>query len=356
MIYELILKIRHFLFDKGWKKQYTADVPTICVGNVTVGGTGKTPHTEMLLSMLLRHEFWGDKNIAVLSRGYKRKSKGFQQVEVTSHAFFSGDEPLQIKKKYPEVTVAVDKDRVEGCYFLCHPEMLLNSKKARWCRNTDIRPADVIVLDDAFQHRSLKASVNIVLVDYNRPVSKDKLLPYGTLRDFPSRISKADIIIVTKCPEYLSDADKAAFREDLRLGDAPVKVFFTKISYCKPVGVFPQKDARYLYSSRLILLSGIANSTPLRNYLSDNYQIVKHLSFPDHHSFTRADMQSLIRASGKWPTAIVATTEKDSQRLLDYPRTPRDLKPKIFEFPIRAEFFSAEERNEFETTLFGLMK
>lgn len=356
MIYRLALKIRHTFFDKGWKKQHTCDVPTICVGNVTVGGTGKTPHTEMLLRMLLQNEYWGAKNLAVLSRGYKRQSKGFQQVEVTSPAFFSGDEPLQIKKKFPGVTVAVDNDRVEGCGFLCHPETLRTSKKARRCRNVDIQPADVIILDDAFQHRSLKASVNIVLVDYNRPVYEDSLLPFGTLRDLPSRIKAADIIIVTKCPEYLSETDKEVFRGKLRLGGTSVKVFFTMMEYCKPAGVFPQMDSRYTYAQRLILLSGIANATPLRNYLSDNYQIVKHLSFPDHHSFTHSDMKSLISAADKWPTAAVATTEKDSQRILDYPRIPRDLKPKMFHVPIRAVFFSEEEQKEFETTLFGLIK
>lgn len=356
MIYKLALKIRHAFFDKGWRKQYTCDVPTICIGNVTVGGTGKTPHTEMLLRMLLKNENWSGKNIAVLSRGYKRQSKGFQQVEVTSPAFFSGDEPLQIKKKFPGVTVAVDKDRVEGCGFLCHPETLEKSKKARRCRNIDIRPSDVIILDDAFQHRTLKASVNIILVDYNRPVYEDKLLPYGSLRDLPSRIREADIIIVTKCPEYLSDTEKTAFKDGLRLGDAPVKVFFTMMEYCKPTGVFPQMDSRYTYAKRLILLSGIANATPLRNYLSDSYQIVKHLSFPDHHSFTHSDMKSLIGTTEKWPTAAVATTEKDAQRLLDYPRIPRDLKSKMFQVPIRAVFFSEEEQKEFETTLFGLIK
>lgn len=356
MIYKLALKIRHAFYDKGWRKQHTSDVPTVCIGNVTVGGTGKTPHTEMILRMLLKDEYWGGKNIAVLSRGYKRQSKGFQQVEVSSPAFFSGDEPLQIKKKFPSVTVAVDNDRVEGCGFLCHPETLEKSKKARKCRNIDIQPADIIILDDAFQHRSLKASVNIVLVDFNRPVYEDSLLPYGTLRDLPSRIKAADIIIVTKCPEYLTEAEKVAFRDNLRLGDSAAKVFFTTMEYCRPEGVFPQMDSRYTYAKRLILLSGIANATPLRNYLSDTYQIVKHLSFPDHHTFTQSDMKSLIAATDKWQTAAVATTEKDSQRILDYPRVPRDLKSKMFHIPIRAVFLSEEEQKEFETTLFGLIK
>ena len=173
MIYRIILSIRHFLFDKGWKKSYEAEVPTICVGNITVGGTGKTPHTEMILRMLLRSDDWAYSDIAVLSRGYKRKSKGFQKVGRDGTALQFGDEPLQVAKKFPVVTVAVDKDRVQGCHFLTHPEELQTSKKAKNCVDKAVPKAHLIVLDDAFQYRRLRADVNIVLVDYNRPVQKD---------------------------------------------------------------------------------------------------------------------------------------------------------------------------------------
>nr|AGH13536.1 hypothetical protein [uncultured bacterium pUR16A2] len=356
MIYKLALKFRHALFDKGWRKQHDSEVPTICIGNVTVGGTGKTPHTEMILRFLDQDGDWASRNIAVLSRGYKRRSKGFQQVDMTSTAAFSGDEPLQIKKKFPGVTVAVDKDRVEGCDFLCHPDKLQTSKKGDRCYNKNFPPADLIILDDAFQHRSLKATVNIVLVDFNRPLSEDKLLPYGSLRDLPSRVRSADIIIVTKCPKYLSDQERAMSIESLKLGKDAPKVFFTTMEYCKPTGIFQQMDTRYIYSQRLILFSGIAQDTPLRNYLSDSYHIVKHLSFADHHTYSKADIKSIENAADKWPTAAVATTEKDAQRILDYPRMPRDLKTKMFQVPIRAVFFSEEEQKEFETTLLGLMK
>ena len=164
MLYRLILAIRHLAYNKGWKKSFKAEVPTICVGNITVGGTGKTPHTEMILRKLLESDRWGYSNIAVLSRGYKRKSKGFQIVDRESTARFAGDEPLQIARKFPSVTVAVDKDRIHGCQQL---------------------KADIIVLDDAFQYRRLNPSLNIVLVDYNRPIFKDKLMPWGRLRDLP---------------------------------------------------------------------------------------------------------------------------------------------------------------------------
>ena len=202
--YWLTLKARHMMFDCGIRKVNRTEVPSICVGNIAVGGTGKTPHTEMILRMLLSDDEWAYRNIAVLSRGYKRKTKGFQQVTLDGTAKEYGDEPLQIKKKFPYVTVAVDKSRKEGCGFLCHPETLQTSKKARRCLNKDVAKADLIILDDAFQHRSVKASVSIVLIDYNRPLFKDHLMPLGRLRDLPERIKAADIVIVTKCPSDLN--------------------------------------------------------------------------------------------------------------------------------------------------------
>ena len=158
------MKIRHALYDHGVFKVHTCKAPTICVGNIAAGGTGKTPHTEMILRTLLSSEKWKDKHIAVLSRGHKRKSSGFQQILTDDSAAFAGDEPLQIKRKFPEITVAVDRTRVEGCDFLLHPEKLATLKKARKCVHKDLQSPDLIVLDDAFQYRSLQASFNIVQI------------------------------------------------------------------------------------------------------------------------------------------------------------------------------------------------
>ena len=154
MIYRIILSLRHFLFDKGWKKSYKADVPTICVGNITVGGTGKTPHTEMILRMLLRSDDWAYSDIAVLSRGYKRKTKGFQKVGRDGTALLYGDEPLQIAKKFPAVTVAVDKDRVEGCRFLTHPEELQTAKKAKNCLDKTVPTSSWSITTDPSRRTS----------------------------------------------------------------------------------------------------------------------------------------------------------------------------------------------------------
>ena len=214
--YWVTLKVRHLLYDKGIKKTYRPSVPSVCIGNITVGGTGKTPHTEMILRTLLEQEEWFGKNIAVLSRGYKRKSKGFQQVPADGRAIDFGDEPVQIKKKFPMVTVAVDASRKDGCTFLTDPDLVKTSKKGRRCIHKDFPKADAIVLDDAFQHRAVKANVNIVLVDFNRPIFKDHLMPLGRLRDLPSRIKAADIVIYN-LPVRLSELDllgKADFIED----------------------------------------------------------------------------------------------------------------------------------------------
>ena len=367
--YSLTLACRHALYNIGLFKSHKATVPTICVGNITVGGTGKTPHTEMILRMLLEDERWQDKNIAVLSRGYKRKSKGFQQVVVDGTAEDFGDEPLQIKRKFPQVTVAVDKSRKEGCMFLTNPELLQTSKKAARCLYKDMPKADIIVLDDAFQHRALKPDFSAVLIDYNRPVFKDHLMPIGRLRDLPSRLSAADALIVTKCPTYIDDEQRAAWAvhlglkefdpqtcEGVRSNGKRQKIFFTYINYDTPQAVYPEGDTRYLYAKRLILFSGIANDAPLRHFLCGEYKIVKHFNFPDHHKFTRSDIYSIRNASDTYPTSVIMTTEKDCQRVRDCKFVPGSLKDRMFHIPIKVGFLGDEDRNIFKSMLASFLK
>ncbi len=367
--YWLALKTRHFMFDCGLRKQHRTQVPSICVGNITVGGTGKTPHTEMLLRTLLADEQWSEKNIAVLSRGYKRKTKGFQQVTFEGTAAEYGDEPLQIKKKFPIVTVAVDKSRKEGCDFLCEPGLLQTSKKAKKCKNKNIPKADLIILDDAFQHRSIKADANIVLVDHNRPLFKDHLMPLGRLRDLPERISAADIVIVTKCPGDLNAWEKSQWAEVLgirmfdgaecagkRENGKKQYLFFTKIQYDSPQAVFEEGDPRYVYSKRLVLFSGIANDTPMRAFLSSDYKIVRHLKFGDHHKFSWADIKSIEDAVKDYPTAVAMTTEKDCQRLRDCKKISDNLKMRLFYTPIKSEFLCQEDKEQFTAVLKSFLK
>lgn len=353
--YWLALKARHLMFDCGLRKVSKTQVPSICVGNIAVGGTGKTPHTEMIIRMLQSDDDWACRNIAVLSRGYKRKTRGFQQVTAEGSARDFGDEPLQIKKKFPAVTVAVDKSRKEGCSFLTDPQTLLTSKKARRCLDKDLPKADLIILDDAFQHRSVKASVSIVLIDYSRPLFKDHLMPLGRLRDLPERISAADIIIVTKCPPDLNAWEKSQWTEALGVKDGQ-HIFFTKTCYDVPMPVFTEGDQRYVYSKKLVLFSGIADDTPLRHYLSSDYKIVRHLKFPDHHKFSRSDVREIEKAAGGYPTAVVMTTEKDCQRLRDCRKISDTMKLRMFYTPIKSEFLSEQDKEAFTSVLKSYLK
>ena len=367
--YWLALKTRHLLYDNGIKKVYKPSVPSVCIGNITVGGTGKTPHTEMVIRTLMAQDECYGKNIAVLSRGYKRKSKGFQQVMAEGRAVDYGDEPLQIKKKFPAITVAVDKSRAEGCRFLTDPESVKTSKKGRNCIHKDFPKADIIILDDAFQHRAVKADLNIVLVDYNRPICKDSLMPIGKLRDLPSRIDAADIVVVSKCPKYMDGWEKGKWADMLglnyydisactgtRKGGKKQHLFFTTIAYDTPKAIFPEGDPRYLYAQKLILFTGIANDAPLARHLTSTYQIVKHFNFPDHHKFTRGDILSIRNAADNFPTSVIMTTEKDCQRVRDSKAVPESLKRKLFYAPIKTEFLSEEEHNIFTSILLSYLK
>ena len=362
--YWLSLKLRHFFYDSGLRKVSSADVPTICIGNITVGGTGKTPHTEMLIRTLLQDEEWGSRSIAVLSRGYKRKTKGFQQVTSDGTALAYGDEPLQIKKKFPGITVAVDKSRTDGCDFLAHPDKLQTTKKGKKCIDKDLPAADLIILDDAFQHRALKPTLSIVLVDYNRPIFKDHLLPMGRLRDLPERIAAADIVIVSKCPNDVNAWEKCTWAENLgirnfdaascsgtRRNGKKQHIFFSTITYDAAEAVFPEGNPRYIYTNRLVLFSGIANDAPLLSYLSSDYKIVRHFKFPDHHKFSRADINTIASAAKEFPTSVIMTTEKDCQRIRDCHKIKEELKQRLFYSPIKTAFLTENEKEKFITAL-----
>lgn len=343
--YYYSLKLRHHLYNNGIFKSQKADVPTICIGNVTVGGTGKTPHTEMLIRMLTQK---AGREVAVLSRGYRRKSKGFQLVSENGTADMFGDEPLQIKKKFPHITVAVDKSRVEGC------RLLTDGSKQN-------KKPDVILLDDAFQHRALQPSLSIVLIDWSRPVYSDNLLPLGHLRDLPERVEAADVIIVTKCPQYLDGWERSKWADALKIkkfdaedcsGINPkgkrVKLYFTSIGYDEATPVWSEGNQRYVHSPRLVLFSGIANDAPLRAYLSRDYKIVKHLVFGDHCRFDNGDIHKIENAAKEFPTAVVMTTEKDSQRIVSKKlNISKSLKERMFYTPIKSVFLDENDERNF---------
>ena len=327
--YWIALKIRHFLYDKGIFRSRSFPVPVICVGNITVGGTGKTPHTEMIIRMLQKKY-----RIAVLSRGYRRKTKGFRIATENDTFAHIGDEPLQIKHKFPNIIVAVCADRCEGI------EKLLALPQ-------ESRP-ELIILDDAFQHRRVRPSHSIVLMNWNNPIFTDNLLPLGRLRDLPEQIKRADSVIVTKSPLFgehdgIIDEELAAeqiapverqWRTRLGLRDDQ-NLCFSSIFYGEPQGVDPKMaDNRYIYSGSAVFFTGIANDTQFRDYLSDKYKILNSIKFPDHYNFTKTNIKDINNWAALYPTAAVFKTEKDRKRLIGNPYLSKDLKRRPIDIPI----------------------
>lgn len=326
--YYLTLKLRNHLYDKGIFKSEHFDVPVICIGNITAGGTGKTPMAELVASILSQ-----DMRVGILSRGYRRKSKGFRYVSADDTAQETGDEPLQMKRKFPQAVVAVCKERRKGIReILSLPE--------------DVRP-EVIILDDAFQHRRVTPSKSILLINYNRPTFKDELLPIGRLRDIPSQIRRADAVVVTKCPGYLEESDKEKFAKKLKIKKGQ-KIFFSTIGYEEPLAVFSQVgNNRYIYSKEVLLFTGIAHDKPLTIYLSDRYERIGHISFGDHHDFTKGDIRKITRFARQNPLSLLLTTEKDAQRLRHNRHIPDDVKERLFYLPITTLLLTTEEEREF---------
>ncbi len=312
--YYLTLKMRHYMFDRGIFKSYKFETPIISIGNISVGGTGKTPHTEFIAKELMQ-----DRTVAVLSRGYGRRSRGFQFVKSDGSAKEYGDEPLQMKRKFPGVTVAVDGDRVRGI------KKLMNLPQGE-------RP-DVIILDDAFQHRRVVPGLSILLIDFSRPPGSDNLLPFGGLRDLPEQMKRADAVIVTKSPNGISDEERFYWKNLLSLLPGQ-KLFFSALEYCEPLPIFEDADKRYIYSNFVILITGIANPRPLEYHLLNRYKIVKRLHYRDHHNFGKYDALTINRVAKKHPKAVIFTTEKDSQRLMHLERLSTDVKKRIFVLPI----------------------
>lgn len=282
-LYGLGVNIRNKMFDHGMLPSRSFSLPVICIGNITVGGTGKTPHTEYLIRLLS-----STKRIAVLSRGYKRKSKGFVLASPSSTVAEIGDEPCQMKRKFPLVQIAVDRDRCHGITQLI---------------SGDISPKpEVILLDDAFQHRYVQAGLNIVLMDYHRVTYLDKLLPAGRLREPQSGLRRADIIIVTKCPIDMTDNSKQTIRSHL----SPLpsqQLFFTRYRY---------PDTIEGIKGTPILLTGIASPLQMAHDLQHILPDIELMSFPDHHNFSPEDMDYIRRhTAGR----TILTTEKDATRL-----------------------------------------
>lgn len=320
-IYGAVTAVRNKMFDKHILKEKEFDIPVICVGNLTVGGTGKTPLVEYIAENLCR-----EYNIGIVSRGYKRKTKGYILANSKSTPDIIGDEPYQMLNKLGNsVRIAVCEKRSEGIARLreAHPEI------------------NLILLDDAFQHRYVKPSVSVLLVDYTRPVFEDKLLPLGRLRESLSQIYRAEIVVVTKCPEGLMPIDYSMMRKGLDL--FPYQdLFFSRYSYRSLEAVFPD-DCPYQASleslgahDSVLLLTGIAHPRPFVRHFKQ-YSFKKRVShFPDHHDFTRRNLQMIEHDFNamKGERKIIVTTEKDAVRLANNPYFPEKLKALTFFIPI----------------------
>lgn len=328
LLYGAGVGVRNFLFDKGFYKQEEFKIPIVVVGNLTVGGAGKTPHTEYIINTLC-----GRYKIGMLSRGYRRKTRGFVLANPNSRPEDIGDEPYQIYRKFGSkgVMVAVCEKRVEGIK-----------------RMLDLNPGlSMIVLDDAFQHRYVKPTVAILLTEHNRPVYKDRLLPLGRLREQQRGMNRADIVVVTKCPANMKPMDYRLIRENLDLFPYQ-KLLFSRYNYQPLVPLFPELHGtgplltmeQLKPTNTILAVAGVANPKPFIRYLRRFQARVKLLIFDDHHNFKKADMEMMKRKfdSFKSRDKLLVTTEKDAVRLATNPYFPPSMRRAAYYVPISVEF------------------
>ena len=317
-LYGFIVSLRNELFNLGILKERTFKIPIISVGNITVGGSGKTPHVEYLIRLL-----HNDVKVGVLSRGYKRKSHGYILANDSSTMRDLGDEPFQMKQKFPNIYVAVDKNRCNGI------EHLIQDQKS-----SDV---DVILLDDAFQHRYVKPGLNILLVDYHRLIIYDRLLPAGRLREHLSGKQRADIVIITKCPKDLKPMEFRILTKAMDLFPYQ-KLFFSTIDYDVPYALFSDATTS-LSKQNILLLTGIASPEQMENDMKNKCRSVTSLAFDDHHLFTLKDAQRINDAFAALPSPkIILTTEKDSTRLYHLEGLSTEARDALFVLPIKIKF------------------
>ena len=332
-LYGAVVGTRNWMFESKFLKSVEYDIPVVGVGNLTVGGTGKTPHVEYIVSHLSL-----EYNVAVLSRGYKRKTKGFVLANAKSTPASIGDEPYQIYQKFQgRVKVAACENRRKGIEELLKlfPDL------------------DVIVLDDSFQHRWVKPKISILLTDYSRPFYKDKLLPLGRLRESPRQVNRADMVIVTKCPEDLQPISFRIASKDLDLMKFQ-KLFFSRYDYGQLRPVFVD-DAPYAVAltdltneDAVMLLTGIAHPRYFVRHFRQYPFKVKVDHYPDHHDFSKRDIRDIERKFKSIPGKhkIIVTTEKDAVRLMHNPYFPKELKPFTFYLPVNVRMVKGVEDHD----------
>lgn len=332
LLYGGIIKIRNLLFDKNILRSAKFDFPLICVGNLAVGGTGKTPMVEYIIK-LLQDKY----EVATLSRGYKRKTKGFFIANDKTTSEDIGDEPMQMHNKFPDVTVAVAEERVMGI-----PQLLYEKPSTQ-----------IIILDDAFQHREVRAGLNILLTDSKNLYSQDFLLPAGNLRDVKSSSGRADIIIVTKCEPGITDKEKQDIIQQLNPLNSQ-KIYFTAIEYKSLFHLFSQKKYQLDHSCSALLVTGIANPEPVKDVFKNFVSGYQILNFRDHHNFSLEDIKQIKDEFSKIENdnKIIVTTEKDAVRLIKFEKELGNLP--IYVLPI-SHHFLFDEALKFEKDILAFI-
>ena len=298
ILFWLIIWIRNWMYDKKIMRSTGFGLPLICVGNLSVGGTGKSPMVEFLVRNLKSRY-----KVATLSRGYKRKTKGYALANDQTTAIDIGDEPMQFHRKFPDVPVAVGEERLVAIPQLLH----------------DRPETEVVILDDAFQHRAIRAGLNILLTDHGNLFTRDFFLPTGDLRDLRSSFRRADIIVVTKCPPNLTEEERAAITKEI--GPLPhQKLFFTCIAYGTPYHITRHGFGYIDEKTEVLLVTGIANPRPLKHYLEERIGTYSMMHFSDHHIFSIDDWKDIRKRfeAMNAEKKIILTTEKDAMRLLKF--------------------------------------
>lgn len=331
LLFGLGVSMRDFFYRQGLLKGVEFNIPLISVGNLSVGGAGKTPHIEYLIRLLNTYI-----NVSTLSRGYKRKTKGYIKVERNMNAEQVGDEPLQFKRKFPEITVAVAESRTFAV-----PQIIMDKPDVQ-----------VVLLDDAFQHRSIKPGLNILLTEYNHPFTRDYLLPSGRLREWRSSYERADIIIVSKCPMRLGEAEKKAFQEEIK----PLphqQLYFSYYDYFKPYYIFnPRYQVNLNEDIDVLLVCAIARTDYLQGYLEERVNSVLTLEYEDHHFFNKYDMAHIKKRFEAMESKkkVIITTEKDMMRMELHRSFLVEERLPIFALPVQVKFHF-EEGMKFDETV-----
>ena len=322
IVYAVVIVIRNFLFDKKILRSEKFNLPLIGVGNLAAGGTGKSPMVEYLVNCLMR-EF----KIATLSRGYKRKTRGYVLADASTTALEIGDEPMQFHLKFPGIAVAAGEQRVEAI-----PQLLYDRPETQ-----------VIILDDAFQHRSVQAGFNILLTDYSNLFTRDFYLPTGDLRDQRSSYARADIIVVTKCSSGMQETERKNLISEIDPLEHQ-RVFFSSIQYGQPYQIITHQPLALNKDMEVLLACGIANPEPLKKWLAQTVESYEVISYSDHYIFTIDDLKDMLKRFSKIDAAekIILTTEKDAVRLVKFEQELKSLP--FFVLPIETVFLFNEGR------------